>query len=233
MSKSWGFFVQSAIRSVQVFNLNFLCPTWSWSYTLPNKLWGNFSLPPLLSDSPRAANAAPRWAWRVVSPCLFILLSGLPHPRPVVQTHTLTYYAHHQIQTGHSSQNRSVWCHNYALDVSATVTGSAVSLQEVYVGTETICTVDGLHFNSTYKSRVKAFNASGVGQYSKTLIMQTSESKLSITSSSSYLYDCICLRKIHCDNRIPPCAPLISVSQVGTCPQSQNRKKANSGLCCS
>lgn len=49
-------------------------------------------------------------------------------------------------------------------------------LQEVYVGTETICTVDGLHFNSTYKSRVKAFNASGVGQYSKTLIMQTSES---------------------------------------------------------
>lgn len=51
-----------------------------------------------------------------------------------------------------------------------------VSLQEVYVGTETICTVDGLHFHSTYKSRVKAFNGSGVGQYSKTLIMQTSES---------------------------------------------------------
>lgn len=84
----------------------------------------------------------------------------------------------------------SVWCHNYALDVSASLTGSAVSLQEVYVGTETICTVDGLHFNSTYKSRVKAFNASGVGQYSKTLIMQTSESTLS-TSSSSYLYDLI------------------------------------------
>lgn len=72
----------------------------------------------------------------------------------------------------------SVWCHNYALDVSASLTGSNVSLQEVYVGTETICTVDGLHFNSTYKSRVKAFNASGVGQYSKTLIMQTSESTL-------------------------------------------------------
>lgn len=58
-----------------------------------------------------------------------------------------------------------------------------VSLQEVYVGTETICTVDGLHFNSTYKSRVKAFNASGVGQYSKTLIMQTSESTLSFIFS--------------------------------------------------
>ncbi|KAM9355439.1 E3 ubiquitin-protein ligase TRIM9 isoform 5-T5 [Pholidichthys leucotaenia] len=53
--------------------------------------------------------------------------------------------------------------------------GNGGPFREVYVGTETICTVDGLHFNSTYKSRVKAFNASGVGQYSKTLIMQTSE----------------------------------------------------------
>ncbi|XP_041809689.1 E3 ubiquitin-protein ligase TRIM9 isoform X5 [Chelmon rostratus] len=53
--------------------------------------------------------------------------------------------------------------------------GTGGPFREVYVGTETICTVDGLHFNSTYKSRVKAFNASGVGQYSKTLIMQTSE----------------------------------------------------------
>lgn len=70
-----------------------------------------------------------------------------------------------------------------------------VSLQEVYVGTETICTVDGLHFNSTYKSRVKAFNASGVGQYSKTLIMQTSESRFSIVSSFYYLYDRMSLRE--------------------------------------
>ncbi|XP_056914574.1 E3 ubiquitin-protein ligase TRIM9 isoform X4 [Takifugu flavidus] len=53
--------------------------------------------------------------------------------------------------------------------------GNGGPFREVYVGTETICTVDGLHFHSTYKSRVKAFNASGVGQYSKTLIMQTSE----------------------------------------------------------
>ncbi|KAG9336727.1 hypothetical protein JZ751_003075 [Albula glossodonta] len=50
-----------------------------------------------------------------------------------------------------------------------------MSHTEVYVGKETICTVDGLHFNSTYMSRVKAFNASGVSQYSKTLVMQTSE----------------------------------------------------------
>ncbi|XP_016403582.1 E3 ubiquitin-protein ligase TRIM9 isoform X4 [Sinocyclocheilus rhinocerous] len=53
--------------------------------------------------------------------------------------------------------------------------GNGGQFREVYVGTEMICTVDGLHFNSAYKSRVKAFNSSGVGQYSKTLVMQTSE----------------------------------------------------------
>ncbi|XP_072555003.1 E3 ubiquitin-protein ligase TRIM9-like isoform X2 [Paramormyrops kingsleyae] len=53
--------------------------------------------------------------------------------------------------------------------------GNGGQFREVYVGKETICTVDGLHFNSTYKSRVKAFNASGMSQSSKTLIIQTSE----------------------------------------------------------
>ncbi|XP_055014775.1 E3 ubiquitin-protein ligase TRIM9 [Boleophthalmus pectinirostris] len=53
--------------------------------------------------------------------------------------------------------------------------GSGGPFREVYVGAETICTVDGLHFNSSYRSRVKAFNSSGVGQYSKTLLMHTSE----------------------------------------------------------
>ncbi|XP_061825063.1 E3 ubiquitin-protein ligase TRIM9 isoform X4 [Nerophis lumbriciformis] len=64
--------------------------------------------------------------------------------------------------------------------------GDAGPFREVYVGTETICTVDGLHYNSTYKSRVKAFNASGVGQYSKTLVMQTSEAWFTFDPASAH-----------------------------------------------
>ena len=50
-----------------------------------------------------------------------------------------------------------------------------ISKQEVYTGTEKICTIEGLHFNSIYRARVRAYNLYGLSQSSKEIHLQTAE----------------------------------------------------------
>lgn len=49
------------------------------------------------------------------------------------------------------------------------------SLQEVFCGKETMCSVDGLHFGCMYRARVKAFNNCGEGEYSDIVGLQTTD----------------------------------------------------------
>ncbi|KAB7498956.1 E3 ubiquitin-protein ligase TRIM9, partial [Armadillidium nasatum] len=61
------------------------------------------------------------------------------------------------------------------------VTGYALEIdegdgefKEVHRGPETICTVEGLHFNTVYQLRVRAYNSSGVSPYSSSVSIRTS-----------------------------------------------------------
>ncbi|KAF2366649.1 SPRY domain [Trinorchestia longiramus] len=53
--------------------------------------------------------------------------------------------------------------------------GNHGEFKEVYNGEECVCTIDGLHFNSVYRARVRACNTSGASDYTPPLTLHTSE----------------------------------------------------------
>ncbi|OXB64067.1 hypothetical protein ASZ78_001687, partial [Callipepla squamata] len=104
-------------------------------------------------------------------PNLCLVSSPVPAP-PILQLEECCTHNNSATLSWKQPPLSTVQVEGYILELDD---GNGGQFREVYVGKETMCTVDGLHFNSTYSARVKAFNKTGVSPYSKTLVLQTSE----------------------------------------------------------
>ncbi|CAH1262053.1 E3 ubiquitin-protein ligase TRIM9-like isoform X1 [Branchiostoma lanceolatum] len=92
-------------------------------------------------------------------------------PGPPIFLHEECTVQNNSITVSWQPSPRS-WVDGYVLELDD---GNQGPFREVYVGRETLCTLDGLHFDCTYRVRVKAFNKAGEGPYSDSVQLHTAE----------------------------------------------------------
>uniref|UniRef100_A0A913HJN2 E3 ubiquitin-protein ligase TRIM9 n=1 Tax=Strongyloides stercoralis TaxID=6248 RepID=A0A913HJN2_STRER len=70
-------------------------------------------------------------------------------------------------------KDQSISIDGYILEIALIDKDKKEKFREVYRGPESSCSIYGLHFNTFYQARVKAFNCCGVGSPSEHITLQT------------------------------------------------------------